>query len=776
MKTRNHWQPLMKQCCLFLMCLFLVSVMKAQSTFFNYTGFLQFYTVPPDVTSLVIETLGAQGKSAQPGYVGGFGARMKGTFSVSPGEQLLVLIGGQGTWPGYGSGGGGGGTFVVKIDPSAPDVILAGPYAGTKVRPLIIAGGGGGTRAAAAANGNPGVFTINATTGSCANLTGGGLPSASIPGTGGAAPCVSWGSGGGGFRGDGANDAYLGTGGLSFLNGGLGGAMNCGSGGVFGGYGGGGSGGGCYGGGGGGGYTGGDGGLVAGGGGSYNIGTNQDNSSGMKSGDGFAIITPENIPPVLTVPAAILAYADFHDCSTMVNFMATATGYPAPSISYSHYPGFFPVGTTPVIVKATNSSGMDIDTFYVTVLDTVKPMIFCGPDIYVLADSNDCNPIVVWDEPTATDNCDFTVTSSHTSGDHFAVGSTLVVYTVTDAAGISSSCSFWVHVNPKPFMAYTNVKSYQGNYNISCHGLNDGEASVFVQGGCLPYTYVWNTVPVQTSATATNLSAGVYAVTVTDANGQVITLSVTLIEPALLTVNAGPNVTVYNGYLPMSCASLTGTVTGGTAAYAYMWSNGATTLATTVCPMLTTTYTLQATDANGCKAEDKVVVCVINVHCEGGGNSMTTGVGSKVLVCHKTSNTIVQTLCIAANAVPIHLAHGDKLGICGTDLSCNVPDDNRHHARIDNQEEETVFNHLKAYPNPFSSITTLEFTAQYTATISLEIVDLNGLLVKSVFHGMAESGKNYRFELDGTDWESAIYIARLVTAQGVQNIKLVNAK
>lgn len=750
--------------------------MNAQTAFYNYTGALQSYIVPASVSSLVIETFGAQGKSAQPGYVGGYGAMMKGTFSVNPGDQLLILVGGEGTWPGYGSGGGGGGTFVVKIDPSAPDMITAGSFAGIKVLPLIIAGGGGGTRAAAAANGNPGVFTINATTGSCSNLIGGGLPSGSIPGTGGSAPCLSWGSGGGGFRTNGANDGYLGTGGGSFLNGGAGGTMNCGSGGMYGGYGGGGSGGGCYGGGGGGGYTGGDGGLVAGGGGSYNIGSNQDNRSGVKPGDGFATITPVNTRPVLTVPAAILSYADFDNCGTMVDFHASATGYPVPTIMYDHVPGFFSVGTTPVIVTAANSAGMVTDTFYVTVLDTVKPLVYCGPDIYMLVDSIDCNPIVFWDEPTASDNCNFTVTSSHVVGDHFPIGSTTVLYTVADSSGNTSSCSFKVTVKSKPFLAYTKVKTYHGNYNVSCNGLSDGEASVNVQGGCLPYTYVWNTSPVQTTATAINLSAGTYTVTVTDANGQVIVLTVTLTQPPVLTANAGPNITVYDGYFPMSCTTLNGTVTGGTAAYAYLWSNGATTSGTTVCPVLTTTYSVQVTDANGCKAIDKVVVCAINVHCEGGGNSITTGVGAKVLVCHQTSNTTVQTICIAASAVPTHLAHGDKLGICGTDLTCNIPDDKFHHARIENQDTSMTFNNLMAYPNPFSATITLEFTVQNTNMINLEIVDLNGLLVAAVFKGNATSGKNYRFELDGSTWKDAVYMARLVSDQGVQHVKLVHAK
>ena len=103
---------------LFLLCLLWSFSVNAQTIVatFNYTGTIQSYTVPAGVNQLIIEAFGAQGKSAQAGMAGGMGARMKGTFNVTPGTQLLILTGGEGIDLG-GSGGGGGGTFVVKVDP-----------------------------------------------------------------------------------------------------------------------------------------------------------------------------------------------------------------------------------------------------------------------------------------------------------------------------------------------------------------------------------------------------------------------------------------------------------------------------------------------------------------------------------------------------------------------------------------------------------------------------------------------------------------------------------
>lgn len=53
----------------------------------------------------------------------------------------------------------------------------------------------------------------------------------------------------------------------------------------------------------------------------------------------------------------------------------------------------------------------------------------------------------------------------------------------------------------------------------SCVGCGDGTATVSPMGGLPPYTYSWNTSPVQTTQTATGLSTGFYTVVVTDSAG-----------------------------------------------------------------------------------------------------------------------------------------------------------------------------------------------------------------------------------------------------------------
>ena len=247
---------------------------------FNYTGSIVNFTVPSGATNIVIEARGAQGGTSNTSNAGGKGAYIKGTVSVTPGQVLKVLVGGQG---GSGTqGGGGGGSFVTTNTNGA----------------LIVAGGGGGGQysgsynlsnadGTASTSGLAGMHSGSSITGGAGGTSGGG--GSFYSGYSG----YSEGAGGGGLTGDGSGTGST-TGGKSFVNGGTGGTP-AGSGGA-GGFGGGGAADWSYwtGGGGGGGYSGGGGGTyygVGGGGGSYNGGTSQTNTAGVQTGNGQVVIT-----------------------------------------------------------------------------------------------------------------------------------------------------------------------------------------------------------------------------------------------------------------------------------------------------------------------------------------------------------------------------------------------------------------------------------------------------------------------------------------------------
>jgi N-acetylneuraminic acid mutarotase len=141
---------------------------------------------------------------------------------------------------------------------------------------------------------------------------------------------------------------------------------------------------------------------------------------------------------------------------------------------------------------------------------------------------------------------------------------------------------------------------------VSCNGQCTGSATAIPTGGQSPYSYSWSDG--QTVATATNLCAGNYTVTITDANLTVVTVSTNITQPTALVAGASAaNSTLCSG----GCTNLIGIANGGTPAYSYLWMpNAATTPNTNVCPTASDTFSLIVTDAHGCSDTQAVVVTV----------------------------------------------------------------------------------------------------------------------------------------------------------------------
>ncbi|MCU0432975.1 MAG: PKD domain-containing protein [Bacteroidia bacterium] len=129
-----------------------------------------------------------------------------------------------------------------------------------------------------------------------------------------------------------------------------------------------------------------------------------------------------------------------------------------------------------------------------------------------------------------------------------------------------------------------------------CNGDLTGTATVNVQGGTAPFTYLWPATGNNTNAIS-NVAAGTYNCIVTDSAGCIDTLAVTITQPpALIAAANGPA-----GGCSGTQAQLTGNAAGGTGIISYLWLPGAVAGSTlNVSPQQTTTYTLVATDANGC--------------------------------------------------------------------------------------------------------------------------------------------------------------------------------
>ena len=167
---------------------------------------------------------------------------------------------------------------------------------------------------------------------------------------------------------------------------------------------------------------------------------------------------------------------------------------------------------------------------------------------------------------------------------------------VTDSNGCTDEEVFTVNYVGGPLMATQIIAT-----DVLCNGESTGSVDLEVIGGATPYNYNWTkdgSAITQTTQDLSNVAAGIYAVTITDANSNTTTATATISEPTSV-------LSVSSSATNVSCkdagdGTIDATVTGGTSPYQYKWTNGATSQ--DLSDLAPGSYTLTVTDANGCTA------------------------------------------------------------------------------------------------------------------------------------------------------------------------------
>jgi gliding motility-associated-like protein len=152
----------------------------------------------------------------------------------------------------------------------------------------------------------------------------------------------------------------------------------------------------------------------------------------------------------------------------------------------------------------------------------------------------------------------------------------------------------------QPATPLTVISSVSQVYD--CVNPTVGSIDITPSGGTPPYSYVWSNTA--TTQDLVNVPAGNYTVAVSDANGCMVNLPFTIIQPLPITINV-------NFTDEFDCASQTAykrsvaTVTGGFAPYLLTWSRGAASGALN--EIMTTSQSgsvnLHVVDAKGCQAD-----------------------------------------------------------------------------------------------------------------------------------------------------------------------------
>lgn len=357
------------------------------------------------------------------------------------------------------------------------------------------------------------------------------------------------------------------------------------------------------------------------------------------NGTPFTATVIINKAPTIVCPANVTVNNTPGQCGANVTLPApTVTGSPAPTVTFVPASGsFFPVGTTTVTATATNTCGSASCTFTVTVLDVQSPTITCPTSITTPTNPGVCTATIAVPNPTVGDNCGVTtvtwVMTGATTGSSPATGInylgtqtfnlngttgqgvTTIVYTVKDAAGNTTTCSFTVTVNDAAIPVITG----QPVNRTVCPGL-DATFSVTASvpaGNPLTYQWqawngsAWVNISGATASTLTisavnsSMNTNSYRVILTGRCSVVTSNFATLYVypvPSVIIVASMPPI-----LLPGQTLTLTAVVSppGGT----FAWKKNGVTIAGATGSTLTGltvndigTYQVTYTDPNGCVA------------------------------------------------------------------------------------------------------------------------------------------------------------------------------
>ncbi len=207
-------------------------------------------------------------------------------------------------------------------------------------------------------------------------------------------------------------------------------------------------------------------------------------------------------------------------------------------------------------------------------------------------------------------------------------------------------------------------------------------------------------------------------------------------------------VTLYYGYEPLACVTLTPTVTGQ-APFTYAWSNGATVAGITVCDQQSSVYWVTVTDGDNCVSSDTLFVQVIDVRC---GSNL-----QKVAVCHVPPGNPANahTICISENGVPAHLAHGCHLGACAIDTAAT-------------DSMDTGDMQMYVSPNPMAEDAQVVLSARARQDITVTVVDAMGRTRLVVFQGTIEAGTTKQWSLVGSELDIDLFWVRCSSASGAR--------
>lgn len=291
----------------------------------------------------------------------------------------------------------------------------------------------------------------------------------------------------------------------------------------------------------------------------------------------------------------------------------SATVIPSGGTTSGNYNYDWGGGNTPT---AATNTGLASAAYNVTITDDNSCLGFINVLIQdedgVVAEITDSTDAICFGSndgtATVTVTANFAPDYTYTWTGHTAITSNLETNTVSDlVAGIYvvtvtdvNGCNYLDEVIIEEPEEVTATVINQ--VNASCNGYCDGQVTINPAGGTAPYTYFWSNG--SSLQIRTDLCAGSYTVTIFDSNMCEGTVTFTITQPDMLFVNTNHTDVFCFG---QNSGTATAQAVQGTSPYTYAWSGNAGNQAY-VNQLYAGTYTVTATDANGCTATSQATI------------------------------------------------------------------------------------------------------------------------------------------------------------------------
>ena len=142
--------------------------------------------------------------------------------------------------------------------------------------------------------------------------------------------------------------------------------------------------------------------------------------------------------------------------------------------------------------------------------------------------------------------------------------------------------------------------------HLSCYGDSSGAITTNASGGVGGYDYLWNPT-LETTQDISNLIAGTYTISITDANGCEIVDAVTINEPPpmLLDIVVDQEVSCFDGDDGKATVSV---VNAPSISYTYSWNTNPVQTTSTAMGLSADIFTVIVTSPTGCSDTDTVII------------------------------------------------------------------------------------------------------------------------------------------------------------------------